>query len=80
VALRPALTPGHWRQIRGYSDNSAPKPMFRGLPVGYFPFICLANTIFNRAARFRTAASLRFICSAIFAALAPDKARVRRRI
>jgi hypothetical protein len=54
--------------------------MFRGLPVGYFPFVCLANTIFNRAARFRTAASLRFICSAIFAALAPDKARVRRRI
>jgi hypothetical protein len=44
------------------------------LPVGYFPFVvCLANTIFNRAARFRTAASLPFICSAIFAALAADQ-------
>jgi hypothetical protein len=45
--------------------------MFPCLQVGYFPFVfCLATTMFNQAARFRTAASLVFICSAIVAALA----------
>ena len=53
---------------------------------GYFPFAfspglrrALANTNFSLTARFRTAASLRFICLAIVTTLAPDNARVRRR-
>ena len=44
----------------------------------FFAF-CLATTIFNWAARFRTADSLLFICVAISAALVPDKARTRMR-
>jgi hypothetical protein len=39
----------------------------------------LASTTFSLTARFRTAASLRFICLAIVATLAPDKASARRR-
>jgi hypothetical protein len=39
----------------------------------------LASTTFSLTARFRTAVSLRFICLAIVAALAPDKASARRR-
>ena len=46
----------------------------------HFPFaFCLATTIFNRAARLRTADSLLFICAAISAALVPDEARTRMR-
>jgi hypothetical protein len=50
------------------------------LKMDYFPFaFCLATTILNRAARFRTADSLLFICAAISAALVPDEARTRMR-
>jgi hypothetical protein len=40
----------------------------------------LATTIFNRRARLRTAALLRFTCVAIAATLVPDSASVRRRL
>ena len=50
---------------------------------GHFRFafsLDLATTIFNRAARLRTAAVLRFICVAIAATLISDSANVRRRL
>jgi hypothetical protein len=50
---------------------------------GHFRFafsLDLATTIFNRAARLRTAAVLRFICVAIAATFFPDSASVPRRL
>jgi hypothetical protein len=49
-------------------------------PLAFSPSLDLATTIFNRRARLRTAALLRFTCVAIAATLVPDSASVRRRL
>ena len=52
---------------------------FRSFPLRLH-FDLAATTIFNRAARLRTAAVLRFICVAIAATLIPESASVGRRL